>query len=71
MKKLQLIPSGYGHYKVTITYYGKQYYKIVSDMHLIDAYLSEEGGVRITPKQANELLYDAVKQWNNLGKYKY
>lgn len=65
------MPSGYGHYKVTITYYGKTYSAIVSDMYSIDAYRADKGEYRITPKQASIMLYNDVKRDNNLGKYNY
>jgi uncharacterized protein YfaP (DUF2135 family) len=71
MKNLQLMPSGHGHYKVTINYYGKNYSAIVSDMHSVDAYRSEKGEYRITPTQASIMLYNEVKRDNNLGKYNY
>ena len=44
--------SGSGHYKVTISYYGKEYTATVTDMTLIDDY---KDGIR----QAE--LYDYVK----------
>jgi len=71
MKNLSLIPSGHGHYKVTITYYGKSYSAIVSDMYSIDAYRSDKGEYRITPIQASIMLWNEVKRANNLGFYNY
>jgi hypothetical protein len=71
MKKLTLMPSGYGHYKVTINYYGKQYSHVTSATHLIDAYESEKGEHRVTPTQASVMLYNEVKKANNLGTYNY
>ena len=44
--------SGYGHYKVTISYYGKEYTATIDDMTLIDDY-------KDSINQA--ALYDAVK----------
>jgi hypothetical protein len=71
MKNLTLSPSGHGHYKVTITYYGKQYSTITNDMPLVDAYKSEKGEHRTTPTQASVMLFNEVKKANNLGTYKY
>jgi hypothetical protein len=44
--------SGSGHYKVTISYYGKEYTATVTDMTLIDDY---KDGIR------QAALYDYVK----------
>ena len=44
--------SGSGHYKVTISYYGKEYTATVTDMTLIDDY---KDGIN------QSALYDAVK----------
>jgi len=56
MSKAERITSvrfyNHGHYKVTISYYGKEYTAIVTDMTLIDDY---KDGIR----QAE--LYDYVK----------
>ena len=71
MKNLQLMPNGYGHYKVTITYYGKSYSTTTNAMHLIDAYRSENGEHRTTPQEASIILWNEVKKDNNLGTYKY
>jgi hypothetical protein len=71
MKNLILSPSGHGHYKVTITYYGKQYSTTTNDMHSVDAYRSEKGEHRITPTQASIMLFNEVKRANNLGTYNY
>ena len=71
MKNLKLFPAGYGHIKVTINYYGKEYSTVTNNTHLIDAYRSEEGGYRTTPREASIMLWDEVKKANNLGTYKY
>jgi hypothetical protein len=71
MKNLKLMPNGYGHYKVTITYYGKQYSTTTNDMSSVDAYRSEKGEYRTTPIQASITLYNEVKRVNNLGEYNY
>ena len=56
MKKSERITSvkfsGHGHYKVTISYYGKEYTATVTDMTLIDDY---KDGIR------QAALYDYVK----------
>jgi len=56
MKKSERITrvrfSGHGHYKVTISYYGKDYTATITDMTLIDDY-------KDSINQA--ALYDAVK----------
>lgn len=44
--------SGSGHYKVTISYYGKEYTATITDMTLIDDY---KDGIR------QAALYDYVK----------
>jgi len=71
MKNLKLMPSGHGHYKVTINYYGKSYSATTNDMPSIDAYKSEKGEHRVTPIQASVMLYNEVKRDNNLGTYNY
>ena len=45
--------SGSGHYKVTISYYGKEYTATITDMTLIDDY--KDGGIK-----ASNDLYDVV-----------
>jgi len=59
MKKYERITSvrnsGHGHYKVTISYYGKDYTATVTDMTLIDDY---KDGDKIN--RMNQL-YDYVK----------
>tara|TARA_R110002020_G_scaffold216413_4_gene424089 strand:- start:1299 stop:1481 length:183 start_codon:yes stop_codon:yes gene_type:complete len=56
MKKSERITrvrfSGHGHYKVTISYYGKDYTATINDMTLIDDY---QDGIN------QDALYDAVK----------
>jgi hypothetical protein len=56
MKKSERITrvrfSGHGHYKVTISYYGKDYTATINDMTLIDNY---QDGIN------QDALYDAVK----------
>jgi len=71
MKNLSLMPSGHGHYKVTITYYGKTYSTTTNDMSSVDAYRSDKGEYRITPTQASIMLWNEVKRANNLGFYNY
>lgn len=71
MKNLQIMPSGYGHYKITINYYGKNYSTISNDSIAIDAYKNEEGGIRMTQRQASLILWEEVKKENNLGSYNY
>lgn len=36
MQNLQINFSGYGHWKITTTHYGKEIYCITTDAHLID-----------------------------------
>tara|TARA_R110001632_G_scaffold70752_1_gene164616 strand:- start:9256 stop:9444 length:189 start_codon:yes stop_codon:yes gene_type:complete len=59
MKKHERItrvrPSGHGHYKVTISYYGKEYTATIDDMTLIDDY--KDGIIG----RMNDL-YDTVKR---------
>ena len=66
MKNLTLMPSGYGHYKITINYRGKQYSATTSNMPAIDAYKSDKGDYRQTPIQASVELFNEVKIANNL-----
>jgi len=58
MKKSEKITSvrfsGHGHYKVTISYYGKNYTATINDMTLIDDY---KDGIN------QDALYDAVKHF--------
>ncbi len=59
MSKTERITSvvfyNHGHYKVTISYYGKEYTAVVTDMMMIDEYLWKR-----TKRAANEL-YNYVK----------
>ena len=59
MSKAERITSvrfcNHGHYKVTISYYGKEYTAVVTDMMMIDEYLWKR-----TKRAANEL-YNYVK----------
>ena len=59
MKKHERITSvrtsGHGHYKVTISYYGKDYTATVTDMTLIDDYKDGDKIGRMNQ------LYDYVK----------
>jgi hypothetical protein len=59
--------SGYGHYKVTIIYRGKEYKCTTTNIEAIDA--AKEGDNekgRPTRRQAFLRLYNEVKQANNL-----
>ena len=61
--------SGYGHYKVTIIYRGKEYKCTTTNMEAIDA--AKEGDNekgRPTRRQAFLSLYNEVKRANNLKK---
>jgi len=59
MSKAERITSvvfyNHGHYKVTISYYDKEYTAVVTDMMMIDEYLWKR-----TKRAANEL-YNYVK----------
>lgn len=62
--------SGYGHYKVTIEYRGKEYSCITTNMSAIDRIGDDE--VRLkdwypTEKQALLALWDECKLANNLN----
>lgn len=72
MKKIHsLYPSGYGHYKVTISYYGKFYYHITSNMRAVDAYQCEDGAWDMSPRLGAFILYNEVLSANKLGKFKF
>jgi hypothetical protein len=58
--------SGYGHYKVTIIYKGKEYKCTTTYMPAIDAARSGEKTMGLTQKQAFLSLYNEVKRANNL-----
>ena len=49
--------SGHGHYKVTISYYGKEYTATITDMTLIDNYKDDNPDI----KDLN-WLYEVVKR---------
>jgi hypothetical protein len=49
--------SGHGHYKVTISYYGKEYTATITDMTLIDNYKDDNPVI----KDLN-WLYEVVKR---------
>lgn len=49
--------SGHGHYKVTISYYGRELTALITDMTLIDDYKDEDS----SKARMNEL-YDRVKR---------
>lgn len=49
--------SGYGHYKVTISYYGKEYTATITDMTLIDNYKDDNPVI-----QDMNWLYEVVKR---------
>jgi len=49
--------SGHGHYKVTISYYGKEYTATITDMTLIDNYKDDNPVI----KDMN-WLYEVVKR---------
>ncbi len=49
--------DGWGHYKVTISYYGKEYTATITDMTLIDNYKDDDPII-----QELNWLYDAVKR---------
>jgi hypothetical protein len=59
MSKAERITSvrfyNHGHYKVTISYYGKEYTAVVTDMMMIDEYLWKR------TKRAADELYNYVK----------
>ena len=54
--------SGYGHYKVCISFYNKQYCAVTTNMPDLDKYRSKEKGW----KQAGDNLYQEVKRKNDL-----
>lgn len=49
--------SGHGHYKVTISYYGKEYTATITDMTLIDNYKDDNPVISDL-----NWLYEAVKR---------
>ncbi len=63
--------SGYGHYKVFLTFRGKEYSAITTNMQAIDAANTDcppirKGEYYETQKEALKALYDEVKRKNNL-----
>jgi len=68
MKKHERITSvsfsGSGHYKVTISYYGKTIAATITDMELIDNYKDEDANIG----QMN-WLYDCVKRFGTYTGY--
>mgnify|MGYP006270173079 CR=1 FL=1 len=64
-----VIPSGHGHFKVKITFRGKQYSAVTANMHAVDAYQSEEGekdGRKLRRKEGYTALRNEVIRKNNL-----
>lgn len=55
-------PVGYGHREICITYYGKQYCAVTTNMPATDLLQTKEFGW----KTAADNLYDEVKRKNNL-----
>lgn len=65
--KIEVVsPSGYGHYDVVVSYYGKSITAPTNNMPLIDKYLSGDRGW----KTAGNQLYDFVVYTNKLQKDK-
>lgn len=69
MKNITLTFAGHGHYRVTITFRGKQYSATTNNMPLVDAYKNNEGRENqggYTKRQASIALFNIVKSANNL-----
>lgn len=58
--------AGYGHYKVTIKFRGKEYRKTTNNMPAIDAARSGDITMGMTQKQALMSLYNEVKREHEL-----
>lgn len=62
--------KSYGHYLVTISYYGKEYKTVTTNTLAIDRMRDDDGidngKVYVTPKQALEALYNECKRNNSL-----
>ena len=61
-KITKMHPSGYGHWKVWCTYYGKEICATTTNMPAIDAFRSNERGW----KTAGNMLYDFVVYKNKI-----
>ena len=57
---LKVLPSGHGHYKVTIQRYTKTYSAIIDNMEAIDDYKTGKESAAVT-------LYDMVCWKNNIN----
>jgi translation initiation factor IF-3 len=70
-QKVSLIFSNYGHYKVNITFRGKEYKSTTTNMQAIDRVFDDNDGINNnsyykTKKQAFMSLFNECKQANNL-----
>jgi len=66
--------AGYGHFKVTIDYRGKQYTCTTTNTMAIDKIGDDtitRDGFYTTEKQALQSLYDECKRTNYLGEYSF
>jgi hypothetical protein len=72
MKQIDIQFSGYGHFKVTTTYRGKQYSTVTTNTLAIDRYrntdISDRAHAQMgqTRNQAATALYNEIKRANNL-----
>ena len=61
-KITKMLPSGYGHWKIWVSYYGKEIYATTTDMPNLDLFRSNERGW----KTAGNRLYDFVVYKNKM-----
>jgi len=71
MKQIDIQFSGYGHFKVTTTYRGKEYSTVTTNTLAIDRYKDDEtaatrGKFYNTRNQAATALYNEIKRANGL-----
>lgn len=71
LNRIDFMFSGHGHYRLTLSYRGKEYKHTTTNMQAIDAAKEDFPPIRRgeyyeTQKQALQALYNEVKQAHNL-----
>lgn len=71
MKKIEIQAAGYGHFRVTVGYRGKQYSAVTTNTRAIDRYNNDDISkkrieLNYTQAQAAKALYKEVKRAHSL-----
>ena len=72
MKQITIQFSGYGHFKVSTTFRGKEYSTVTTNTLAVDRYKDDEtpvtrGKFYNSRNQAAQALYNEIKRANNLN----